>query len=149
MSEKNPSAPANAPASPNGKPGAPGAAVIRRLEAAEETSQERLIKKHVPAWVVSGAVHVAIIAVAILLLGARTAQTKPADKVLATTAEKTDEPEDKNLTNEDPGLDSNLEAALPEIDRLDKQTVDAAVSMDNIGLPNAPDLDNTALAAPA
>jgi len=42
------------------------------------------------------------------------------------------------LTNEDPGLQSGLEAALPNIERVDKQTVDAAVTMDNLGQPNAP-----------
>lgn len=125
-----------------------GAAVIRRMDAAEETSQERLVKKHVPAWVVSGAVHVAVIALAILILGSRNAETKTPQAILATNAEKADEPEDKNLTNEDPGLDSNLEAAIPEIDRLDKQTVDSAVTSDPIGQPNAPDTDMTALAAP-
>ncbi|MBA4190828.1 MAG: hypothetical protein C0467_22810 [Planctomycetaceae bacterium] len=43
-----------------------------------------------------------------------------------------------DLVNEDPGLQSNLEAALPDLDRLEKQTVDAAVTTDNIGQPNAP-----------
>ena len=145
MSEKN----ANAPASANGKPPAEGAnAVIRRMEAAEESAQERLIKKHVPAWVVSGAVHVAIIALMILFMGSRTGAAKPTEKVVSTNAAKTDEPEDKNLLNEDPGVDSNLEAALPEIDRLDKQTVDAVVSMDNVGQPDAPNTDTAAQAAP-
>jgi hypothetical protein len=37
-----------------------------------------------------------------------------------------------------PSLDSNLEAALPVIDRLDKATVDATVTGDPIGKPNAP-----------
>lgn len=131
----------------NGKPATP-AAVIRRMEAAEESSQERLIKKHVPAWVVSGAVHVAVIALLILVLGSRVAETKQTEKVLATTAEKTEEPEDKNLTNEDTGLDSKIEAALPELDRLDKATVDNAVTQDNIGQPNVADTDTTALALP-
>ena len=152
MSEKN----ANAPASPNGKPpaaapaaaGAGGAAVIRRMEASEESSQERLIKKHVPAWVVSGAIHVAVIALMILFLGSRSGIAKPAEKVIQTQAEKADEPKDENLLNDDPGLDSNLEAALPEIDRLDKQTVDAVVSNDAIGAPDAPNTDTTSLAPP-
>ena len=145
MSDKN----APAPAGANGKPAAPApAAVIRRTEAAEETSQERLIKKHVPAWVVSGAVHVAVIALMILVLGSRVAPAKPVEKVLATTAEKTEEPEDKNLTNEDPGLDSKIEAALPELDRLAEQTVDNAVTMDNVGQPTAAENDTTALQLP-
>jgi hypothetical protein len=153
VSEKNTSAPAGAkntgsPASANGKPVGPKEAVIRRLEAAEETAQERLIKKHVPAWVVSGAVHVAVIALAILILGTRTAATKPSEKVLVTAAEKTEETEDKDLTNEDPGLDSKIEAALPEIDRLDKATVEAKVTEDNLGQPDVVTTDTAAFAPP-
>lgn len=130
----------------NAKPAA--GAVIRRLEAAEETAQERLMKKHVPAWVVSGAVHVAVIALAILILGARTADSRTNDKVIATTAEREDQPDEKNLTNEDPGLDTNIEAALPEIERLDKQTVDAKVTDENVGVPDAMTTDTTALRPP-
>ena len=167
MSDKNPNVPVPAgtvPGAANGKPPAPipatappangkptaaaPAAVIRRTEAAEETSQERLIKKHVPAWVVSGAVHVAVIALMILILGSRVSPAKPVEKVLQTTAEKVDEPEDKNLTNEDPGLDSKIEAALPELDRLAEQTVDNAVTMDNVGQPTAAENDMTALQLP-
>jgi len=100
---------------------------------AEETLQERLIKKHVPAWVVSGAIHVAFIALMILVLGGRTSPAVASDKVIATTAEKTTEEEDPNLTNEDPGLDTRIESALPEIERLDKTTVDAVVTADPVG----------------
>lgn len=144
MSETKPTAP---PADGAAKAAQAGA-VIRRLEAAEETSQERLMRKHVPAWVISGAVHVGLIAVMILLFGARTAATKPPEKVVATSVEKEDEPPETDLTNEDPGLQSNLEAALPDLERVDKQTVDAAVTQDNLGQPNAPDTDSTALAVP-
>jgi len=146
VSEKS-SEPANGPAAKGAAAGA-GAAVIRRLEASEETSQERLMKKHVPAWVISGAVHVGLIAIMILLFGTKGASAKPAEKVVTTTVEKEEEEPEKDLTNEDPGLQSNLEAALPEIERVDKATVDAAVTMDNLGQPNAPDTDTTALALP-
>lgn len=131
--------------SANGKP---GAAVIRRMDPAEETPQERLIKKHVPAWVVSGAVHVAVIALMILLLGERTAATKPTQAVLQTTAEKTDEPEDPNLVNEDLGFDPRIEATLPDIERLDQKTVDGKVEDDPIGKPDAQNTDTMALAPP-
>lgn len=46
---------------------------------------------------------------------------------------------DKDLTNEDLGFQSNLEGALPYLDRTDKQTVDAVVIQDNLGQPNAPE----------
>ena len=127
---------------------AANAAVIRLMEAAEESSQERLVKKHVPAWVVSGAIHVAVIAVAILLFGSRPAVTKPTDKLLTTTAEKADEPDDKNLTNDDLGIDSNIQAALPEIERLDAKTVDEKVTQDNVGQPNVTEDNNNATAVP-
>ncbi len=141
MSEKSPSAP-----SANGKP--PKEAVIRRLEAAEETAQERLIKKHVPAWVVSGAAHVAVIALAILVMGERAAVTKPTDAVIVTTADKSDEPEDQPLTNEDLGFDPKIEAALPEIERIDSATVDGIVTQDNVGLPDVTTTDTQAMPPP-
>lgn len=54
-----------------------------------------------------------------------------------------DEQPAKDLTNEDPGLASGLEAALPEIEtvRSRERTVDAVVTGDNLGQPNAPDTD--------
>lgn len=127
---------------------AAAAAVIRRLEAAEETSQERLMKKHVPAWVVSGAIHVAIIALLILVLGTNDTSAKPPEKVLATTAEKTDDPKEENLTNEDLGVDSKIEFNLPEIERVDKMTVEEKVTQDNIGIPDTPSTDTQAQAPP-
>src|SRR5690349_2301659 len=100
------------------------------MEAAEETLQERVIKKHIPAWVVSGAVHVVVVALLVLFLGGRSEPEPASAKVINTTAEKTTEEEDPNLTNEDPGLDTRIEAALPEIERLDKTTVDSFVTAD-------------------
>ncbi|HEY1192022.1 MAG TPA: prenyltransferase/squalene oxidase repeat-containing protein, partial [Gemmata sp.] len=123
-------------------------AVIRRLEAAEETAQERFFKKFVPAWLVSGAVHVSVLALALIFFSVRNAETKQPDKVLNTTAEKTDEPEEPNLTNDDLGLDSKIEAALPEIERLDQKTVDEKVTMDNVGQPNVMENDIMGAAIP-
>ncbi len=122
-------------------------AVIRRLEAAHETAQERLMKKHLPAWVISGAVNVGIIALLMLIFANRGVIAKPAERIVATAVEKEDEPPEKDLTVEDPGLQSNLEAALPDIERVEQQTVDSIVTQDNIGQPNAPDTDTTALAS--
>jgi len=126
--------------------GAGQAAVIRRLEAASETAHERLIKKHLPAWVISGAVNIGL--VACLLLVPQTPPAKATDKVVATSVEKEETPPAENLVNEDPGLQSNLEAALPDLQRVDEKTVDAAVTNDNLGQPNAPDNDSVALALP-
>jgi hypothetical protein len=121
--------------------------VIRRLEAATETAHERLIRKHLPAWVISGAVNIGLVAV-LLLLGARTPDAKAIDKVVATSVEKEDEPPNQNLTNEDPGIQSDIMASLPEIKRLDQLTADAAVTNDSIGQPDVPNNDTTGLQVP-
>src|SRR5690242_20978717 len=89
------------------------AAVIRRLESAAETPYERLIKKHLPAWVISGGINIGL--VACLLLVPQAPSVKATDKVVATSVDKEDAPPPENLTNEDPGVQSNLEAALPEL----------------------------------
>src|SRR5262249_3947646 len=70
------------------------------------------------------------------------------EKVLATTVEKPDEASDKDLTNEDPGLESNLAAALPDIEREDARNVEALVTADPIGVPDAKTDDPAALAPP-
>ena len=48
-----------------------------------------------------------------------------------------------SLINEGPGLQSNLESALPEIERVDKATVDAAITRDNLGQPGSPGFSKT------
>jgi hypothetical protein len=137
---------ATQPPTDNGQPAK--AAVIRRFEGAEETPHDRLMKKHVPAWVISGAVHVAFIALAILIFGRGGNDAKATDKILTTSVEKPDEPPDKDLTNEDLGLQSDLAAALPNIEREDKANVEAAVTQDTIGVPNTDKQDDSALALP-
>jgi hypothetical protein len=127
-------------------PPPPQAVVIRRLESAAETAHERLIKKHLPAWVISGAINIGL--VACLLLIPQSPPVKATDKVVSTSVEKEDTPPETNLTTEDPGLQSNLDAALPELQRVEEKTVDAAVTDDNIGQPRAPENDSTALALP-
>ncbi|MEJ5277439.1 MAG: prenyltransferase/squalene oxidase repeat-containing protein [Thermogemmata sp.] len=141
MSKSPQPVPANPPSPP--VPAAKGGAVIRRVEAAQETAQERLLRKHLPAWVISGAVHVALVALLLLLAGQPT-QTNASEKVIATSVEKEEtEPQD-NLTNEDIGLDANLESALPDKERVDERTVDEVVTTDPLGKPDVPDLDRNA-----
>ena len=137
------SPPATPPAPP---PATPGAAVIRRLESTAETAHERLIRKHLPAWVISGAVNIGLVAT--LLLIPQAPHVKATDKVVATSVEKEEAPPEQDLTNDDAGLQSNLEAALPDLERIDEKTVDAAVTNDNLGQPNAPDNDAQAMALP-
>ena len=145
MSEANP--PTGAPAD-NGQPARPGAAVIRRVGGAEETAHERLVKKHLPAWVVSGGVHLVVILMAWLIFGFGKNVDAHTDKILTTSVEKDQEDPVKDLTNEDPGLESTLSAALPDKERLEEKNVDAAETSDPIGVPDAPSMDPAALKLP-
>jgi hypothetical protein len=141
----NPSPAPNQAAAPKGG-GQPS--VIRVLESAKETPQERLMRKHLPSWVISGAVNIGFVGIMFLVTWGSGAAGKPPEKIITTSVEKEEETPEKDLTNEDPGLQSNLESALPDIERVDKATVDAAVTNDNLGQPNAPDTDTTALKLP-
>jgi hypothetical protein len=129
------------------KAAAPAGAVIRRLGGAEESAHERLVKKHVPAWVASGAVHLIVALVLFLLFGGRVVEAVQSNRVLDTTAEKEAEDPAKDLTNEDPGLESNLEAAV-DLERIADKTVDDIVTNDVIGVPDPRMDDSSALKAP-
>lgn len=135
------------PPTENGQPAKPAASVIRRFEGAEETPHDRLMKKHVPAWVISGAVHVAFIALAILVFGRGGNDAKATDKILTTSVEKPEEIPEKDLTNEDLGLQSDLPAAIQN-EREDKANVDALATADALGIPNTEKQDDSALAPP-
>lgn len=141
---------APAPAAGVGIPTAPAAApaVIRRIGGAEESAQDRLVKKHLPAWVISGAVHVGLVAVLMFVFGSGPIESKAADKILTTTVEKAEELPTKDLTNEDFGLESNLPAALPNIEKLDQRNVDALITNDPQGVPNTTDTADAAYIPP-
>ncbi len=131
MSEANPTPEAAAPK---------GAAanVIRIVHGAEETAQERLLKKQIPAWVVSGAFHVVFLVVFIIVGRMAPPAAKASEAIAEAVVDKQDEEEKKfDLTNIDKGLDSELAAALP-IDRLEDTTVDAPVNLDQLVGNDAP-----------
>ena len=102
-------------------------AVIRFVTGAEETAHERLLKKHLPAWVISGAFHVVILVSAILIGMRNGGDTKASDEIVQAIVDKpASEEEAKDLTNPDVGLDSSLAAAV-EVNRVEDNNVDAKV----------------------
>jgi hypothetical protein len=123
-------------ASENGKPAKNSSPpVIRRLEYATEDGRTRLLKRQVPAWIISGLVHVILIAGYILIQSFfpdKTAEAKDQDKPFVTKVDPADDPKE-DLTNTDPGLDPDLMAAV-EVDREDQQVVVDAKVVD--GEPN-------------
>ena len=110
-------------------------AVIRRLDGAEESARERLVKKHLPAWVASGAVHLVIALLLFLVFGGRVADAMQDTRVINTTSEKETEDPEKNLVIEDPGLDSNIDPSV-SLERIAEATVQGIESKDVIGAPD-------------
>jgi hypothetical protein len=119
----------------NGKP-AKGAPVIRRVEVAEEDVGSRVLNRHVPAWVISGAIHVVVIGSLVgFMHGPQDVKAKENNPVTT----QVDEPneEQKNLTNADVGFDADL-AATTNANREENVNVDAKPAQDPVGLPEQP-----------
>lgn len=116
------------------------AAVIRRIQGAEETPNQRLLRKHIPAWVISGAVHVALIATLILIdkLMPKSAAGPATDEQLTVVTD--DKPQDEkqpDLTNPDIGLDPELPSVV-NVENLSEVNVDTKVNANEaIGLPDS------------
>ena len=82
--------------------------VIHLVNGTEETANERLVKKHLPAWVISGGLHV-VLSLSILgySLGFPTAKATPnRNDTPVTVDERKDEPDPIDLTNPNAGLDA-------------------------------------------
>ncbi|MFO0934959.1 MAG: prenyltransferase/squalene oxidase repeat-containing protein [Gemmataceae bacterium] len=119
-------------------PDAGDGAIIRRLDYRSETSNERLLKKHLPAWVISGALNLGIMSGFIITDKINTkAAAKPSDSVIETSLEeKPDDANPKDLSNPDPGLDSEIPHVTPS-------EIIAAVTIE------APDAINEPIGTPA
>jgi hypothetical protein len=104
--------------------------VIRRLVVAEEDRRERLFKRQVPAWTISGAIHVVLVGVFVLFfsLGEDT-RAKSDDKVVTTAVEDPKIPEE-NLTNPDQGFDADLKTAT-DAEREEKENVEGKVNIED------------------
>lgn len=119
--------------------GAP-AAVIRKLQSAEESAHQRLVRKHIPAWVASGAVHVALVGalLAVDTVVARPATGQPStQELLVVTDDQPAEEPEQDLTEPTLGFDPSVPAAI-EHERLDDVNVpDKVVTKDPVGLEDA------------
>ena len=127
-------APAPRPAQP---------AVIRKLQGASESSRQRLVRKHLPAWVISGAAHVALIGTLIALdtfMPKAAATPKPPDELTVVTDKEIQEEVQPDLTNPDIGLIAELPSTI-EVPNIAEQNVVA----DTV-LPDEPPGIDSALA---
>jgi hypothetical protein len=111
--------------------------VIRRVEAAAEDTASRVLTRLVPAFVISGAIHVVLIGFFVLFLASpKDANAKPSND-LATTQVEDPKEDEKNLTNEDVGFDPDL-AAATNAEREETVNVEAPKMDEAVGLPDQP-----------
>jgi hypothetical protein len=109
--------------------------VIRRVEVAEEDAASRVLTRLVPAFVISGAIHVVAIGVVLLFVsGPKDASAKQRSDELVTTQVEEPKEDEKNLTNEDVGFDPDL-AAATNAEREETVNVEAPKTDDPVGLP--------------
>jgi hypothetical protein len=104
-------------------------AVINIVEGTGETAGERLVKKHLPAWVVSGGLHVVIALGALLItnLMKPISATQPVDSVVS-VEDKAEEPDLNDLTREDKGIDPYADNSLEKIEKEAEVNVQAKVA---------------------
>ncbi len=122
--------------SADGKP----AAVIRRVQGAGETAHERLVKKHIPAWVVSGAVHAALVGALLLtdVVLAKPAKEAPSEAQLTVVTDEKEQEEKKvDLTNPDIGFDPDIPAAVDAEKLADVNVETKVVTDEPPGVENA------------
>jgi len=108
--------------------------VIRKTGGASETTTQRLVKKQIPAWVISGAVHVVLIATLILtdmFLIKPVNATSSEEQLTVVNDDANKEEKKQDLTNPDEGLEPELIAAVNN-DNLDKVNVDTQVMSDEL-----------------
>ncbi|VTS03597.1 prenyltransferase/squalene oxidase repeat-containing protein [Tuwongella immobilis] len=129
---------ANAGAKPADAKARPqAAAVIRRMAVTQEDARERLLKRQLPAWVISGAFHLVFMVLFVVFFSGETAAPVEANDNLVETVveDKAEEPE-QDLTNPDMGFESDL-AAATEADREEPENVEAPVVPEEaIGSPS-------------
>ena len=114
-------------------------AVIRRVQGAEETAKQRLVRKHLPSWVGSGVFHVMLV-VAMICADKLMAKPAPPPQSLAeltVVAQTEDKNPVDNLINPDEGIDPEIIQANDKADNLAEVNVDTLLKSPEIGAENA------------
>ncbi len=148
-------APAATP--PTAIPAAPAPAkaarpdLIKRTADAAESPGARLLKKQLPAIVVSGAVHVALIVALITAdaVVAKPAAEGPSDALLTVVAPEEKDPTKENLTNPDIGIAADIPSAIEAEKLADVNVADAVQPKDNPGLADSAQKATEDVTAPA
>jgi hypothetical protein len=117
--------------------------VIRQIEVSTEDSASRVLNRHVPAWVISGTIHVVVIGCLVIFLSGPTQMEGKTNDMLVTQVETPDD--SPNLVEPELGFNPDLNPAT-NAEREENANVVAPTSDSPIGLENQPN-DPTQLAA--
>jgi hypothetical protein len=112
---------------------------VRDLNAGEDP-HDRLMKKQIPAWVISGAIHLVLIVLLVLFFKVGSVTSASQVQVVDAAVEEKAPPE-PNLTNPELGLDADLPAAVDNNREEDVNVNAKVVAEEPIGVPmDAPDV---------
>lgn len=120
----------------NSQPPAP--ALIRHTPTLGDDNDTTDIRRLIPAWIISGVVHVVLLSLFLLVTVSQAPGTVNTE--LTTIESKVEEPvSDKNLTNDDIGNDPDLPTNY-NVDRIEEVSVPGPVNPNEaVGLMNAPE----------
>jgi hypothetical protein len=114
--------------------------VVRTSRFADVDPADRILKRQVPAWTISGGIHLVLMVLFLFLAGFNTAAEAPPpeNQVLETRVE--DAPQQKwNFENTDVGLDPSKETNY-NVERIENLSVPGKVQLDGpVGIDGAPD----------
>jgi len=108
--------------------------VIRQIETSSDDLASRVLNRHVPAWVISGAIHVVVIGSLVAFMSEPVEIAANTNEEISTTVQDPQEMEAK-LTEEDVGFEANLPAAN-EAKTVDKFNIDSLETDGPQGIPN-------------
>lgn len=126
--------------------------VIRDLRGAEETRSQRLLRKHIPAWVISGVLNVSLMGSLIAIdnmIGSPAAPPiSDAELTVVAENEKEDAPE-PNLINPELGLDADLPTVV-DVEYIDDVNVETNIlTEESPGIEDAENLTPIDIVPPA
>src|SRR5262249_41688394 len=127
----------------NGRPAGPSPvplALVRAPRFADVDSPDRLLKRQVPAWTISGGIPLVLMALFLVLAGPNSAAEAPPPETQLLETRVEDAPQQKwNFENTDVGLDPSKETNY-NVERIENVSVPGKVQLDGpVGIDGAPD----------
>lgn len=123
-------------------------ALIRHTPALGDDNSTTDIRRLIPAWIISGVIHVVLLS-AFLLIAVGQSAAVPNQELSVIESKVEDSPIDKNLVNDEIGNDPDLPTNY-NIDRIEQESVPGPVNPnEKVGILNAPEAPPQTIPPPA